>query len=200
MLLYLIRHGQSEANISNLDLPDAPLTPLGVSQAEAVARFLEAEQIRLVISSPLRRALQTADVLCRTWGADHEVWRDLLEHRRNEPHRFLGRTGIRELCPSARCESDLPDDGFEFGLETLETGHERACAILARIRDRFGATEEKVALVAHAGFNAFLILAAMGSRRTQDRTVEQGNACINQLWLSQDQVRLIALNETRHLA
>ena len=185
--------------MTNVDLPDASLTPLGVKQAEAVARFLQAEKIRLVLSSPLRRALETADVLCRCWGAEHEVWRDLLEHRRNEPYRFLGRTGVVAACPSARCEADLPADGFDFGLETIDTGHDRAQAVLNKLSGRFGSTAEKVALVAHAGFNSFLLLAAMGTRRTQDRTVEQGNACINQLWLGDREVRLITLNDTRRL-
>lgn len=72
--------------------------------------------------------------------------------------------------------------------------------MLERLKERFGRTDQKVALVAHAGFNAFFPLAAMGTRPTEDRTGEQGNACINQLWLSDRQVRFVAVNETRHLS
>lgn len=164
-----------------------------------MARYLQAENIRLVLSSPLRRALETATVLCRSWGAEHEVWRDLLEHRRNEPYRFLGSTGVTATCPSAWCEADLPPEGFDFGLETLESGHDRAKALLKRLTERFG-NEEKLAVVAHARINSSLLMAALGTCRTTDRTIAQNNGCINQLWMNEREVRLITVNETRHLA
>lgn len=195
MWLYLIRHGESEANVANADLPDGALTPGGIAQAEALARYLEGESVDLVISSPLRRALQTADVLSRHWQAPHEVWQDLLEHRKNEPHRFLGRRGVADLFPAAACEESLPDEGFDFGMESNDAGHLRALRILERLRERFADQETKAAMVAHAGFNAFFLMALLGGSRQPGRMVVQGNCCVNRIRITPEELRLITVNE-----
>jgi len=62
-MLLLVRHGESTANAAGLLLgrTDVELTELGRRQAAAVARDLG--PVRRVISSPLRRALETAQVI-----------------------------------------------------------------------------------------------------------------------------------------
>jgi broad specificity phosphatase PhoE len=59
-VLFLIRHGQTAANVAGLLLgrADPPLTELGERQARAIAAALPAPA--LLISSPLRRARDTA--------------------------------------------------------------------------------------------------------------------------------------------
>jgi broad specificity phosphatase PhoE len=88
MPIYLIRHGQSEFNAAHgPGLPDpmirdAPLTAKGVEQARAARREVARLGIRLVIASPLTRALQTAQHI---FGGTHEINvmvepRERLEH------------------------------------------------------------------------------------------------------------------------
>jgi broad specificity phosphatase PhoE len=64
--LYLLRHGQSEANLlhefSNTGWKH-PLTPLGVQQAQALAVRLAGAGIERIFTSPLMRAVQTAEIL-----------------------------------------------------------------------------------------------------------------------------------------
>lgn len=66
MPVYLIRHGQSEFNAafneSRIDpmIFDAPLTDKGRRQAEAARELVADLGIKLVITSPLTRAIQTA--------------------------------------------------------------------------------------------------------------------------------------------
>lgn len=59
-MLFLVRHGQTAANADQLLLgrADPPLTALGRAQATAIAAALPAPA--LVVSSPLRRARDTA--------------------------------------------------------------------------------------------------------------------------------------------
>ena len=57
MILYIIRHGEPGA--------DGALTELGHQQAEAVGERLCKSGIDKVYSSPLLRARQTAEPLCR---------------------------------------------------------------------------------------------------------------------------------------
>lgn len=64
-MLYLVRHGRTEANASGLLLgrADPPLDDLGERQATAIGSMIG--PVDLVISSPLRRAVQTAEVFGR---------------------------------------------------------------------------------------------------------------------------------------
>ncbi|MBV8986667.1 MAG: histidine phosphatase family protein [Acidimicrobiia bacterium] len=60
-MLYVVRHGQTAANAAGqlLGRADVPLTDLGHQQATALAAALDG-QVERVISSPLRRARDTA--------------------------------------------------------------------------------------------------------------------------------------------
>ena len=62
-MLYLVRHGQTEANAAGLiqGQRDLDLTPLGRRQAADLAEVVP--RAAAVISSPLRRARQTAEAL-----------------------------------------------------------------------------------------------------------------------------------------
>ena len=62
-MIVLVRHGQTAANAAGLlqGRVDPPLTDLGRRQAEAAATALPAEA--RVVSSPLLRARQTAEIL-----------------------------------------------------------------------------------------------------------------------------------------
>ena len=59
--LYLIRHGQSEANLARIFTGSGnfPLTELGRAQARAAAEFLKDKNIDAVYASPLIRAYET---------------------------------------------------------------------------------------------------------------------------------------------
>lgn len=199
MLLYLVRHGQSEGNIVTYDVPDGNLTPLGLQQAEETAARLAGERIDLIITSPLRRAMQTGLALSRRTGAPMEVWRNLAEYRDITPHRFLGRAGVREFCPGALCSDDLPDDGFELGDETPPGGHERAVQVIAQLRERFAASDRRIAVFAHGTLNAFLIMALMGRPFARGCWVEQANCSINRVYMEPERVRMITMNDTAHL-
>jgi len=59
-VLFIVRHGQTQANVDGLILgrADPALTELGRRQAAALARALPGPEV--VVSSPLRRAQETA--------------------------------------------------------------------------------------------------------------------------------------------
>lgn len=66
--LYMIRHGQTESNVAGLlhGATDVPLNPYGLKQAERVAlRVREMTDLNVMYSSPLQRALQTAQAISR---------------------------------------------------------------------------------------------------------------------------------------
>jgi broad specificity phosphatase PhoE len=64
--LYLVRHGRAEAGFGGA--MDPGLDALGREQAEAVAATLGARGPLPILSSPLRRAQETAAPLARLWN------------------------------------------------------------------------------------------------------------------------------------
>lgn len=62
---YIFRHGQSTYNLAGRtqgQTNDSVLTPLGEEQALEVGKKLADRNIEVIVSSPLQRALQTADL------------------------------------------------------------------------------------------------------------------------------------------
>jgi probable phosphoglycerate mutase len=80
--LYLVRHGQSVANVTwefSYKRVDPPLTALGVQQAEATAEHLRTFQIDAIYCSPMVRAVQTAEIFKAALGVDFETVEELRE-------------------------------------------------------------------------------------------------------------------------
>ncbi len=64
--IYMVRHGQAEAGFGGA--MDPGLNALGREQAEAVAQILAPRGSLPILSSPLRRARETAAPLARLWN------------------------------------------------------------------------------------------------------------------------------------
>jgi uncharacterized phosphatase len=83
--LYFIRHGESVGNIKRLFTGqwDVPLTDLGTKQAKAAAQTIKERHIDLIVSSPLIRARQTAEIIAEQIGYPKEkiLYSDLLKER-----------------------------------------------------------------------------------------------------------------------
>ncbi|MFG1699147.1 bifunctional RNase H/acid phosphatase [Nonomuraea sp. NPDC049309] len=81
--LLLLRHGETELSVERRfsGRGDAELTASGLAQASAAAERLAREPYRLdvIVSSPLKRARQTAQAVAERTGLDVEVWDDLRE-------------------------------------------------------------------------------------------------------------------------
>ena len=76
MKLYFVRHGESEANtlrvISNRG-PKHALTEKGQQQAMALAQTLKGITVHKIFSSPVLRAVQTAEILAAELGMPCEI-------------------------------------------------------------------------------------------------------------------------------
>ena len=75
--IWLVRHGETEWSRSgqHTSRTDLPLTPEGVRQAESLNRMLTGRSFALVLSSPMKRAMET----CRMVGLTPEISQDLVE-------------------------------------------------------------------------------------------------------------------------
>lgn len=65
MILYLLRHGKTDWDISSriLGWKDIPLSPSGISQAHFAAENLKSHFIETIYASDLKRAKKTADII-----------------------------------------------------------------------------------------------------------------------------------------
>jgi len=74
--LYLLRHGQTDSSRENLFCgsgPDTRLTDAGQEMARSFAEAYSAKSWRAIYSSPLTRALSTAQPLCQKLGLKPEI-------------------------------------------------------------------------------------------------------------------------------
>jgi broad specificity phosphatase PhoE len=85
MKIYLVRHGESEANAADLinDDPSQPvgLTERGVAQAEAVCGMLASVRFTHAYASEFPRARQTAEILIRPHNLSLNIDARLNERR-----------------------------------------------------------------------------------------------------------------------
>ncbi len=81
--IYLVRHGESLENIKPvLQSEDPDLSPLGLVQIEQIAKKLSSINLDIIISSPLKRALKTAEAIKKLNSADIETSKLFVEIRK----------------------------------------------------------------------------------------------------------------------
>jgi broad specificity phosphatase PhoE len=154
---YLIRHGQTEwsANGRHTGRTDIPLTSEGEHQArttgETLAKLRDRPEPALVLASPRKRALRTAELAGLT--AD-EVTEELAEW---DYGGFEGLTTsqIRETVPDWTIWTHPVPDG-----ESADAVSARADRVLARARDAI--EERDVILVGHGHFGRVLVARWLG--------------------------------------
>ena len=140
-MIFLIRHGETVGNASRIvQLPDSPLSPRGVAQAERLARRLVREGVARILSSDLARAMTTAEALKRATGAPLSF--DPLLHERN----------FGDIRGTAY--ADLGFDMFEPDYappngESWPVFHRRVDQAWARVRALATATAGHLAVVTH---------------------------------------------------
>lgn len=182
MELFIIRHGQSVGNTVKHDMPDCELTELGRSQAETVTRCMEGANLTHIISSPLIRAITTAQPLAQATGLPIRVWVDTYEVRNKGPVRGPTKQALENAYEGIVVEDEMESDGWFYpGNETSEMGHQRANRILQRLKREFPGNE-RVALFAHGGFNTCLLHEAIGLDHTSKVRFPGVNCCM--YWLS----------------
>jgi probable phosphoglycerate mutase len=113
LIAHFIRHGESVSNAApGRDLADADgdrLTELGHRQAAQAAEHLGNLRIDRLWSSPLRRALQTAEPIAAALGLEVEIHDDLQELREGDAHYELSGEEQRLERWSARMAANRDD-------------------------------------------------------------------------------------------
>ena len=130
-MIYIIRHGKTELNKSNVlqGRSNYPLNDEGIRQAEETAKLLESVEFDHVYSSPLIRAVQTAEIIAP--NCEMKIDERLIEMDYGP---YEG-TGLRNMPEELRIFfSDFIHNSAPDGMEQLSEVVMRTGAFLEDIR------------------------------------------------------------------
>src|SRR5262249_10255075 len=201
-VLYLIRHGATEANLA--DPPrlqgrrhDPPLARVGVRQAEATRDFLAGRRLDVCYCSPLLRAVQTAAIVAAPHGVSPQPLDELTEC---DVGRWEGLdwTTIRYL--DAEGHRAFHDDPARHGYP----GGESFADVLARAAPAFARRPSAHAgaallVVAHHVVNRTYLASLLGLPPAQARLVTLDNCGISVVVRRGAQTSVATLNAAFHL-
>ncbi|GGW48136.1 histidine phosphatase family protein [Streptomyces caelestis] len=176
--LLLVRHGETEWSRSgqHTSFTDLPLTPNGEEQAKSLAPLLAGRSFALVLTSPLGRAVRTAELAGLTGtvrDADLHEW-------------YYGAyEGVTtEEIHRTRPDWDLWTDGGPPGPdgepgESPEEVGERADRVLSRVTEAL--PEGDVLLVAHGHFLRVLTARRLGLPPSEGRLFRLETGTVSRL-------------------
>lgn len=152
MTVYIVRHGQTILNVEKKysGREETPLTAEGLTQAEHAGEFANSLSLNRIVSSPLKRAVKTAEVISSRLSSLIEVEIDA---------RLVERSfGVLEGTPYMPIEG--PADLSEYeGIETLDELYNRALGHLVELRT----VNCNMLLVTHGSYSRALLAAAQDS-------------------------------------
>ncbi len=148
--IYLVRHGETTTPGLFLGRADPPLSEVGRQQARRIAEDLPAP--RRLLSSPLRRACETASIMAERWNVDITI---------DDRLREIG-YGEWDGLSWAEIERRWPEQAHAklkgwWGVRPQ--GGEKSLSILRRLRGAWRDLQggpRPVVVVAHVGVNALL--------------------------------------------
>ena len=158
MTLYVARHGETDYNADKRysGSTDVPLNAKGLCQAEELAKKISAIKFDLIVSSPLLRAKQTAEIIQKTiFNVPIVIINEFSEMS----------AGVYEGLTQEEAQAKYPDvwarlgelreklgsrplDDAPTGGETLKQFDARIAAGLAKLKTEYA--DKKILLVCHA--------------------------------------------------
>lgn len=142
MRIYVTRHGQTEWNRNSIVCgeSDIPLTEEGHLQAQALAHKLKGEPIHCIISSPMIRAVQTAQPIAQTLGLPFSTDERIVEQR------FGQMEGIGRFDPEFQAAKRRFVYRYPDGESMMQLG-QRVYNFLDELLEKHG--DENVLIVCH---------------------------------------------------
>jgi broad specificity phosphatase PhoE len=196
--LYLVRHGQTAWNREEVfrGRADIPLNDTGRKEALLTGRYLERVKVDSIYSSPLSRAVETAEAIARYQGKEVQIsqglididfgrWQGVSHEKVKERYGDLYRqwNGTPHLVRFPRGES-------------LEDVRERALRVIDEIvRDH---ADETLLMVSHRVVNKTMLCGLLGLDNSHFWQIGQDTGCINILEFGKGFI-LRRLNDTSHL-
>lgn len=151
MKFYVIRHGQTNWNIEGKiqGNTDIELNETGIKQANAVKETIKKYDIDLIVSSPLKRARKTAEIINETVKCDIIFSENLKERCYGE---FEGKIrkdiSIDEIMQSEQLNNYYANIQYK-GIETIQDLCDRVWNLIDNLKNEY--KNKNILLVSHGG-------------------------------------------------
>lgn len=189
--LYIVRHGETDTNFEgriNGMSTDKPLNAKGIEQVKALKEHLDINQFDEVYSSPLKRAMETAQILNdgvheikqdkRLYEADYGSWdgRTEVEMRKQYPDAF---DENNFLLP---CYTKYAKDGEEY-----DHVYQRVEDFM---NDMAKKGDEKILVVCH-GFVSRAFLKVVTGAQNISNIIQPQNAGVSKYRISKNGIKYL---------
>ncbi len=196
--IILVRHGETEWNVGEIfrGRTDIELNETGIKQVELLAKYLSKLKIDAIYSSPLKRALKTAEIIAGYHKLDVTIvpglidlnygkWQGLSHREVKDKYKELYTTWINR-----------PDQVKMPAGESLDEVKKRAMGVVTNIVARYKGT---VVLVSHRVVNKVLICALLGLDNSHFWNIKQDTGGITTFTYENEQFILTKHNDTSYL-
>ncbi len=196
--IILARHGETEWNVGEIfrGRIDIELNETGLKQAKLLAEYLGKVKIDVIYSSPLKRALKTAEIIASYHKLDVDIAPDLTDFNFGK-WQSLSHQEVRDKYKKLYTEwINHPDRVKMPAGESLEDVRKRARGVVARVIARYA---ETVVLVSHRVVNKVLICALLGLDNSHFWNIKLDTCGITIFTYVDKQFTLTKQNDTSYL-
>lgn len=198
--IILVRHGQTEWNRVERfrGRADVPLNETGLAQAEATGRRVADEWRPVAVySSPLSRAIKTAEAIARHFNLSVQPHSGLIDIDYGE-WQGLSPAEVRERWPDELTNwYEHPHLARIPAGETLEALRIRALQTVNQLAGIH--PDETIVLVGHTVINRIILLGVLGLKNDRFWRLRQDTCAINVFESENGDYTLVSLNDTCHL-
>jgi broad specificity phosphatase PhoE len=159
--LILVRHGETVWNVEKIyrGRTDVKLDEVGIEQAELLGKYLSNWELEAIYSSPLKRALDTANIIARYHKIGVHITDGLIDFDYGE-WQSLPEQEVKKLYLTLHDEwHNNPHKVKMPGGESLADVRERAAGVVDDVLSKY---EGSVVLVSHRVVNKVLICSLLG--------------------------------------
>ena len=199
VMVILVRHGETAWNRREVfrGRADVELNERGREQAQALGAALEEHELETVYSSPLRRAVETAEAIAKPHNIRVEIEEGFIDFDYGR-WQGLQLDEVRQRYPKLYQDwIERPHTVRMEGGESLRVLRRRAMGALRKVTKRH--PDETVVIVAHRVVNKVILCAVLGLDNSHFWQIRQDTCAFNVLEWSQDRWVVRLFNDTCHL-
>ncbi|RNF41149.1 histidine phosphatase family protein [Planococcus salinus] len=184
----LVRHGETDWNVSEKlqGQTDIPLNGTGIRQAEECSAYFRPEDWDVLVTSPLKRARQTADIINRKLALPVVEMECFME-------RYFGKAEGMDVTQRTAI---YPDKDYP-GQEDPVTFRERILDGLEKVQQAYA--DGRVLLIAHGAVISELLL-VLSEGEISSKKAPLVNACVSNIQYQQKTWKIVNYNQVSHLS
>ncbi len=197
--IFLIRHGQTDSNVSGLytGWSEENLNELGYIQAHRLSYRLARLSLAAIYTSPINRAYTTAAIIAEPHQLNVEVLDDLIEIQLGD-WEGIYQDEIQRRWPRLWQQSRI--DPSEITIPNGESFEQVKTRAIRALNTVIRASQDKqAAIVTHEIIIKVLIAYALGVTNSIYRRIEIDNASLSVLQITDSNYQLVSMNDTSHL-